>query len=89
MKRGLPFFNYGINSNYFNLKSQKTTKMKKLILIFAISAFFVACNDAETTTETETPAATEEVMPPATTDSMVVVPTDSMPAPVDAETPAQ
>lgn len=72
----------------FNLKSQKINKMKKLFLIFAISAFFVACNDSATTTETETPA-TEEVMPPADTDSMMVTPTDSMPAPVDAETPAQ
>ena len=65
--------------------------MKKLFLIFAVSAFFVACNDsATTTTETETPA-TEEVTPapaPADTDtSAVVAPTDSLPA--ATETPAQ
>ena len=89
MGSGLPFFNCGINVYYFKLKSQKINTMKKLFLIFAISAFFVACNDTATTTETETPAATEEVMPPADTDSMMVTPTDSMPAPVAAETPAQ
>ncbi|MEO6684007.1 MAG: hypothetical protein ABIN48_14380 [Ginsengibacter sp.] len=64
--------------------------MKKLFLIFAVSAFFVACNDSATTTETETPAATEEVTPaPATaeTDSVPVTTTDSLPA--AAETPAQ
>ena len=61
--------------------------MKKLLLIFAISAFFVACNDSETTTETETPA-TEEVTPaPVETDSLAVTPTDSLPA--ATETPAQ
>lgn len=64
--------------------------MKKLFLIFAVSAFFVACNDSATTTETETPA-TEEVTPtpaPSDTDSLVVTPpTDSLPA--ATETPAQ
>lgn len=65
--------------------------MKKLFLIFAVSAFFVACNDsASTTTETETPA-TEEVAPattPADSDSATVVtPADSIPA--ATETPAQ
>lgn len=65
--------------------------MKKLFLIFAVSAFFVACNDSATTTETETPA-TEEVTPapapaPADSDSLAVVPTDSLPA--ATETPAQ
>lgn len=65
--------------------------MKKLFLIFAVSAFFVACNDSATTTETETPA-TEEVTPapapaPADSDSLAVVPTDSL-APA-TETPAQ
>ena len=72
---------------YFNLKSQKINKMKKLFLIFAISAFFVACNDTATTTETP---ATEEVTPAPTTeaapaDTMPVAPTDSMPP----ATPAQ
>ena len=62
--------------------------MKKLFLIFAVSAFFVACNDSTKTTETETPA-TEEVTPApapdtAPTDSMIVAP-DSVPA----ATPAQ
>ena len=64
--------------------------MKKLFLIFAVSAFFVACNDSATTTETETPA-TEEVTPAPAPETMpndtMVVPTDSMPAP--AATPAQ
>ena len=61
--------------------------MKKLFLIFAVSAFFVACNDTTATTQTETPA-TEEVTPaPATTDSLAVTPTDSLPA--ATQTPAQ
>ncbi len=62
--------------------------MKKLFLIFAVSALFVACNDTATT-ETETPA-TEEVTPtpaPTDTDSLAVVPTDSLPA--ATATPAQ
>ena len=71
------------------LKSQKINKMKKLFLIFAVSAFFVACNDTTATTEEVTPA-TEEVTPapaPETVpaDTMPVAPTDSMPA----ATPAQ
>ena len=61
--------------------------MKKLFLIFAISAFFVACNDSATTTETETPA-TEEVTP-ADTDSLLVTPADSVVVVDSVATPAQ
>ncbi len=65
--------------------------MKKLFLIFAVSAFFVACNDSATTTEEVTPA-TEEVTPaPAPVsdnDTLVVKSADSLPA-APAATPAQ
>ena len=62
--------------------------MKKLFLIFAVSAFFVACNDSATTTEEVTPA-TEVVTPAPVSDkdTLVVMPTDSLP--VATETPAQ
>ncbi|MEO7317322.1 MAG: hypothetical protein ABIW47_19180 [Ginsengibacter sp.] len=62
--------------------------MKKLFLIFAVSAFFVACNDSASTTEEVTPA-TEEVTPAPVSekDTLVVMPTDSLPA--ATETPAQ
>lgn len=64
--------------------------MKKLFLVFAVSAFFVACNDSQTTTETETPA-TEEVAPPAEpvqADTLPAQP-DSLNAVNPAEAPAQ
>lgn len=53
--------------------------MKKLLLVFAISAFLVACNNASTTTDATTDSATvtEPVTTPAPTDSMSMMSTDS------------
>lgn len=52
--------------------------MKKLLLVFAISAFFVACNNATTTdATTDSATVTEPVTTPAPTDSMSMMSTDS------------
>lgn len=58
--------------------------MKKLFLVFAISAFFVACNDGATTTEETTTEQTDATETPATdmtttpgTDSLNTVTGDS------------
>ena len=67
----------GVLSSKSFQKILKIKQMKKLLLVFAVSAFFVACNDAGTSTDTTTDSTTvttttDSALVPATTDSAAV-----------------
>ena len=64
-------------------KIKKSFKMKKLFLVFAVAAFFVACNSGTSSTEVKTDSVTNVTPAPDTT---VVVPAHDSTVKVAADT---